>query len=424
LIQLLWLTLLAGHTGAAAVWWWLMPGGFPSSAPQFWVNQALPPIVTVVLLFALFARGKWSEAILPPILTTIPVFWIAFALSARLTFPESFGSTWYVPFFGGVILAWLSTRHFRLKRRPIWLIPTLAVLAAWAGWSFPHTFQAPEPSTQPEGGTLETIAGATDHKLIKLSREAQLRPEDGRVVIKRDAVVLNVQPMLSFTDRSPDRSWAERAPTTRTLTAKAHDGTRWTLAYKDEDASVLDVTARDGSVQLDARSRIARPIYSHASTFAELTVMGHKKLTVSFSPAPGKRVDVPQAGTPARFAFLDENGLFHLMQAAVQKRAPFTQLAAGKLARKDPLVVTLYDSDKPIFAVTLDDWAQQTSTALSPAAGDGLPVNVIELERGGEPDGAPVLITFSLAATTIGRGTAAVGHAAGVYRDRITVALP
>src|SRR5581483_8376563 len=194
MIQLLWLTLLAGHTAAAAVWWWLTPGGFPSWAPQFWVHQVLPPIVTAVFLFALLARGRWSEAILPPILTMIPAFWIAFALSARLTFPESFGSTWYLPFFGGVIVAWLSTRHFRLRRRPIWLIPALALLALWAGWSLPHSLQAPEPSTLPSGDALETISGSTDHKLIKLSREAQLRPEDGRVVLKRDALVLNVQP--------------------------------------------------------------------------------------------------------------------------------------------------------------------------------------------------------------------------------------
>ena len=53
-----------------------------------------------------------------------------------------------------------------------------------------------------------------------------------------------------------------------------------------------------------------------------------------------------------------------------------------------------------------------------------MPVNAIELVRGGDADTAPVLISFSLAATNIGRGTASVGHAAGVYRNRITVKLP
>jgi hypothetical protein len=431
MIQLVWLTLLAAHIGVAAVWWWLMPGGFPSSSPHFWVNQIAAPLAAMVFGVALLARGKLSETVLPPILATIPLFWMAFGISARLTFPQSFGSLWYLPFFGGALLAWLWSRQFPVRQRPIWLIPTLAVAAAISGWTLPGTQRAPDPSTRPSGGALPPLpSGATDHKLIKLSRDAQLRPGDGRVVVKRDAVVLNVQPMLTLADRSPDRFASSMAPdglssaTVRKLVGRLHDGARWLLAYKDEDASTLEVTARDGVVQLDALSRLPRPVFSHASSWCELTVQGHKKLTVSFSPAPQQRIEVATASEPPRFAYLDESGTFHVVQAEARQHGPYRDIATGKLGRDQPLTLTLFDSDKPVFTVALADWAQQLSTALSPTAGSGIPVNSIDLQRGGDSDGSPVLITLSLAGTTIGRGTQTVGQASGVYHDRVTVTLP
>src|SRR4051812_40083506 len=127
MIGFVWMTLLAVHTGAAGVWWWLMPGGFPSSSAEFWVNQAAPPIVIAVLLTALVARGRFSETVLPPVLAAIPVFWLAFAISARITFDDSAASAWNLPFVAGAILSILWSRHFRFRVRAIWLVPVLAV---------------------------------------------------------------------------------------------------------------------------------------------------------------------------------------------------------------------------------------------------------------------------------------------------------
>jgi len=216
-----------------------------------------------------------------------------------------------------------------------------------------------------------------------------------------------------------------RSPaTTRSMTGRGHDGAATTLFYKDEGESELDVSASGGAVQLDGRSKLEQAIYSHGNSYAELAVTGHKKLSVSFSPAPQQRVEVAAVGAPMRFGYLDGNDTFHVVQASDRTRGPYKELATGKLKRGEPLTVTLYDGDKAMFAVTLADWAAQVSTALSPTAGDGLPANAIELARGGEAETAPALVTFTLAATTIGRGTQTVGHAPGVYRDRIAVRLP
>lgn len=433
MIQLVWLTLLAVHTGAAAVWWWLMPGGYPSSSTEYWVNEVAPLCAVALLLTALFARGRFNHVILPAALATIPAFWMAFGISSRLTFDESFRSLWNLPFIGGAIVGGIWVQQFRLRLVAKWLVPLLVVPAAIAGWSFPGTQRAPEPSTTPTGAAFaKPPPGAQlDRKVIRLAKDCQVRPDDGRVVVKRDALILNVQPMLSFANRSIDRSWTALAPegtskpTSRIYSAKVHEGARWTLWYKDEAESALDVSAaRDGAIELDARSRLDKAIFAHVDSYAELTVSGHKKLTVAFSPAPDKRIEAAPATGAMRFAYLDANDGFHVVEAKERQRGPFTELAAGRLRRGDPLVLTIYDGDKAAYSISFADWAAQASTALSPTAGWGVPVNAVELQRGGEAETSPVLITLTLADTSIGRGTRSVGHAPGVYRDRITIRLP
>ena len=428
--KLLWLTLLALHLGVTAVWWIMMPHGFPSSSTEHWLNEVAPPFLIALFGTALLARGRLSEAMLPPVLAAIPLFWMAFGISARITFVDSFESLWKLPFIGGAVLAGLWVRQFRAVLRPWWLVPLLAIPAALSGWAMPDWQRAPSPSTTPTGAALGDLASTIDRKLIKLTRDAQLHAEDGRVVLRRDALILNVEPLLSFADRSPDRCWTSLAPapldfaTKRTLTGKVHDGARWRLFYKDEDASVLEISAHDGAVLLDARSRLSQPIYSHANSFAELTIQGHHKLSLSFSPLPRQRLEIPTVAAAARFAYVDAAGMFHVAQAGERQHGPFTEIAAAPLSRSEPLAITLYDNDKPVFIVELPDWAAQASTALSANAGGGIPVNAIGMVRGGELDSAPVLITLTLADSSIGRGTRTVGHAAGVYRNRVTITMP
>jgi hypothetical protein len=430
MIRLVWLTLLALHAGVAAVWWWLMPHGFPSSATEYWLNEVDPLLVIALLGTALLARGRLSEALLPPVLAAILVFWMAFGIAARLTFVDSFQSLWNLPFIGGAVLAALWVRQFRRQLRPVWLVPLMVIPAALLGWALPGWQRAPDATTAPAGAALEPAPATVDHKLIKLTHDAQLRPEDARLVVRRDTLILNVQPLLSFADRSPDRCWLALAPdeasyaTKRSLVAKVHDGARWRLFYKDEDASVLDVATSSSAVQLEARSRLSRPIYSHDNSFAELTVQGHKKLSLSFSPLPQLRVEAASVTAPARFAYVDAAGTFHVAQASQLRHGPFTELGAAPLSRSAPLTITIYDGDKAVFTVEVQDWAQQAATALSATAGWGVPVNAIMLQRGGEPETSPVLITLSLASTNIGRGTQTVGHVAGVYRNRLTITLP
>jgi hypothetical protein len=402
-LQPIWLLFLAANIGLSAVWWWVMPG------PQ--VGALL---VMALLVLSLFARGKLSEMLLPAVLAGLVVFWISFAITARIVFFESFQSLWNLPFFGGAIFAALWMRRFRFRVRPVWLTPILAILGALGGATAPDSLRAPLAATVPAGGEVSMAPGKIERKLQKLSRDVQLHPDDARVVIRRDKWILNVGPLLTFADRSLDRFYASKAPTVRTLTAT----NKGAIAYKDEDASVLEVSAVNG-VQIDARSRLASPIYSHDNSFAVLSVQGHRKLTVEFSPSK-TRVDVPSVTSPPRFAYVDAAGGFHLVEGD-RLKGPWRELTSGALG-KNPLSLTLYDGDKPMFVVRFEDWAGQASTQESPTS--GLPENLIEMQRASDDEAAPALISLSLASTMIGRGTQSVGHSAGVYRDRISITTP
>ena len=227
---------VALHIGAAGVWWWMMPGGFPSSATEFWVNQSIPPLIIAVLLTALVARGKVGPALLPPVLAAIPLFWMAFAISSRLTFDVSFESAWHLPFVAAFVVAVLWINNMRTRVIAKWLLPIILIPAALIGWALPGTQRAPEPSTTPTGAALPSAPPRpVDARVIKLTKDAQIRPGEARVVVKRDKMILNVQPMLRLR-RSLARSLlAGLAPpgtstaTNRVLTGKAKEGTGWKL---------------------------------------------------------------------------------------------------------------------------------------------------------------------------------------------------
>ena len=163
----------------------------------------------------------------------------------------------------------------------------------------------------------------------------------------------------------------------------------------------MQASVRDGLLNIDARTQLTTPIYSHLNTFTELTISGHRKLAVSFSPCPNSASNSSPSRSRAvrRLRSLpDRNGIFRVVQARRAEKGPFTTLAEGKLGRSDPLTMTLYDQDTPVFEITLADWAAQAGVQVSPTAGYGLPVNAIEFSIDGETDRASAGMWIALAA--------------------------
>jgi hypothetical protein len=177
------------------------------------------------------------------------------------------------------------------------------------------------------------------------------------------------------------------------------------------------------SIRLEANTFLPEPVYSHLNSYCELDIQRHERLFLAFSPCPQERIEVVfsqyPVGRPARFAYLDAAGEFHVVQASSGEKGPFAELARGPLARGDPLTITLYDNDLPVGRITLSDFAAQASTQPSPTAGWGVPENAIEFKLFADRPDAQAGVWVTLAGTSVGRGWDSVGNAAGSYRNRI-----
>jgi len=435
-----WIVVLAAHAVLAAYWWVLMPGGFPLWHPRFWANRVLPVVLISGAAWGLAAAlGRRREALRFPTACTA-CFWIGAGAAAWILFPVSAGALG--PLAVGVGLVLLAAVSFpwptleRRSRRVAFLLTGAASLAG--GALAVLTQQAPLPGTTPAGVSLPPFASATGRvpSTVRLGEGLTLSPAAGEVTVRVPApggatVSVNVEPLLTFESRSPDRCWTLFAPRelregpARRVTGWSRAAGTFSVAYEDDGRSVLRVRgAPTGSAEIEGWSELRRPVYSHLNQWCAVTVLGHRELSLEFSPCPGVRLPFEPAdypvGRPATFASYAE-GRFRLLRASTGEKGPFKTLAAGALGREDPLSVTLYDLGEPVCRIVWEDWARQAGTALSPTAGWGGAENAVELERMGENKDAPATLRLTLAATSVGRGWDSVGHGAGVYRNRMRI---
>lgn len=438
--------ILALHLAGAGAWWWLMPGGFPVNHPRFWVNQALPLGVLLAGL-AGFAAWRWNwHAPWLALLYAAPAGWIGAAISFRIAFPVSSRGWWVLLIWAAWLLsvvrrgnpgAWFPNRRV--------MIP--ALMAACVGALIPWSQRGPAPSTAPANEQLPDMPPAAGGERVELpvtlDGDVQVVPRDGSVKVRLNKVSVVIQPLLTFISRSPDRCWsalaprADREPVPRKLVAGHFAGSAVWIKHASDVSSVLRVSVPSGRrraiasqqapgpVSIDAFCQLDRPVYSHLNSFCEFEVSGFQSLELSFSPCPDTPIEVTVSdypvGRPRRVAFLDADGLFQIVETASGEKGPFRRLAAGPLPKSAPLTITLHDRGRSLCRITLDDWSSQVSTDLSPTAGWGLPMNAIEFARYDESTPGAAVIWVTLAGTSVGRGFDTVGHAAGVYRNRIRI---
>jgi hypothetical protein len=229
------------------------------------------------------------------------------------------------------------------------------------------------------------------------------------------AATLVIWPLLTFTYSSRDGFWPGVAPT-------GFEGTPGREGRGRRASLFLETL--DSGVRLEAATELPLPVHSHLNHFTELVLEGVKAPTLRF-PAAGPEAyealpfDYP-LGAPVRFATFLQGGELLVAQATSAEKGPFTTLARGPLARGAPLVVELLEGAARLCSVTFLDFTAQADVTTSPAAGEGIPVNVVQF--GIPPGGAglPVL-HLSLGETGIGAGRDTVTHAAGVYANRLLV---
>lgn len=431
--RLFWLLVLGFHAVAAVGWWWLMPGGFPGSHPRFWSNGVAPVVVLGVVVAAVIAarRERWER--LRFILAAFPAAWAGAALAARIVFPITFRWVFLIPLLGAALMG--GTWALTFRRRPFgkgWPVWGSTLAALCLGAIAPLALRAPAPGVRPNIQATASEPGPPPPS-GRLGPRLFVAPGDGSATVKAGSVTLSVQPLLRFISRSPDGCPSILAPVSlreppglRLVSAIWKGGGLHLRHRADYEASLqIGPDIEDEPIILEATARLPRVIDSHLNSFCDIEVSGHRRLSLSFSPCPNERVEVLPTdypvGRPLRFVHMDASNGFHVVEAASGEKGPFRELAGGSLTRSEPLAITFYDDGEAVARLTLDDWAAQADTTLSPTAGWGAPVNAIEFSLSGDAPGTVAGIYITLAGTSVGRGWDTVGHAPGTYRNRVRI---
>lgn len=252
-----------------------------------------------------------------------------------------------------------------------------------------------------------------------------MQPFGATVVVRHEKLTLHIEPILTFVSTSPDRFWTLFSPD-RPNPIRLDKLRRWpggfAANYLSDFRSHLEVDTAGAEVRINTVSELPQPIYSHLNSYANFYLYGDQPIAIAFSPRGERFAVLPSdypIGRPARFACLKPNGRFEVVEASSGEKGPFNLLAVEELQREEPLTITLFDGEQPAFEIVLHDWSAQASTQLSPTAGWGMPENAIEFSL--SDAGNVAMISVTLAGTSVGRGWDSVGHAPGVYRNRMTV---
>ena len=270
--------------------------------------------------------------------------------------------------------------------------------------------------------------------MIRLGAHASLQASDGSLTVRLMTLTVTVQPMLSFLNGSKDGCWSvfvpaqERVGPDPRLRSHDREGERscdLTYDFPGQGPAILHVQAEPGSIIVEANTTLTHTVYSHLNSYCDFEVRGHHRLALVFSPCPEVPIEVLPfdypIGRPSRFAFVEEDRSFRVVEATSGEKGPFRRWAQGRLGPEEPLTLTLRDQGRPIGRISLADWSSQADTTFSPTAGWGVPVNAIEFSLSSDSPSAPASIFVTLAGTSVGRGWDCVAHGAGTYRNRIAI---
>jgi hypothetical protein len=438
-----WLAFLIGQGLLATAWWWLAAGGFGLGHPRFWLNRVAAPTIAIAAIATLWALHRENPGPLRVLLAAWPAAWAGMALALRLAFPVTMAGLWLVPFGIAVAMGLAAIRPWRTgasERRRLGGLAATIGGSALAGAALAAALRPPAADTHPlnlaiaDGEPFHSSNGRIQPGSVRLDPGVMIQTSDASLMARLEPLTILVQPHLRFLSRSPDGSpvalvpAGDRAGPEPRFRDGRHVGDRscW-LAYQSPGQGPATLRAafepESGATVLEAASRLDRPVYSHLNRFCDVEVRGHRRLALEFSPCPGAPIEVRHfgypAGRPARFAFVSADRTFRVAEAARGEKGPFRTLARGRLDPGQSFSITFQDEGRPIARLSLEDFAAQADTTLSPTAGWGVPVNAIEFSLADDSPTSPASIFVTLAGTSIGRGWDCVGHRAGTYRNRI-----
>ena len=434
--SVVWQTLFLAHILVATIWFCLMPGGFPLWHPQFWANRVMPIVIVAAMFIGLIGtwtkRHGWQRAIVDATAvgwtTALIVSVVVYPISARRFLLPALCGTFFM-----WVAWWIASRGSRSwNQRSI----VAAILAVLVGGFVPWLQRGPRPATRPTDTVIPREflhqQQESSEPVICLSETVTVRPSFGELCIRCQGLRLEVCPLLTFESRSPDRCWTILAPEhlryepRRCFLGLRRENEQLVMHYQDIASHQLRVLSGDDPIcTLETITHLSTPVYSHLNTYCQATITGHRRLSLSFSPCPGTSVEVKPSdyptGRPVRFAYVDTQGTFRVVEARSGEKGPFRTLAQGAVSGTDPLEIVVHDEGVPQFAIVLADWLKQADTTLSATAGWGVSCNSIEFSLVGDSPSDMTMLWISLSATSVGRGWNSVGHCAGTYRNRCLV---
>ncbi len=442
--RLWWLAVLVVHGLLGAVWWFLAPGGFRPDHPRFWTNEVAPIGIVIQAMLCLWFLHHERMDRLRTLLPGWPAAWAGWTLAMIGAFPTTMARIWLVPALVAVAMGLSAIGPWRRGgpsgRRTILVSLAGGLGAVMVGAGFACALRPPAAGTHPGGGKSSgrpriaagrnlPVAGA-----MPFSRNIMVQPSDGSLIARISPLRISVRPLLRFESRSPDGApvvlvpaAVREGPEPRMRRISKIGDDRYLFSYDLEGQGTASLGAgfdpAAASLALDAASTLDRPVYSHLNAYCDVEVQGHHRLSLEFSPCPGSlfglvRPGIP-FGRPALFAYVRADRTFLVVEATSGEKGPFQALARGRLEPSDPLTITLHDEGRPVARLTLEDFAAQADTTLSPTAGWGVPVNAIEFALSDDKPSSMASIFITLSGTSVGRGWDCVAHRAGTYRNRL-----
>jgi hypothetical protein len=381
----------------------LLPHRWSPERIASWSDTFVPAFAAgalgfVLVTFVFFGRASGLVGLA---LAAVAAGWAGATVCGKVLFPASISFERAVgP--AAVALA-LATLAWAARARGRRLASAgAAVLGATLGGVVVAGQRAPDPSTRPSGGALATVKGEPTND-DATSGQVSFPCGKGEHV--------RVAPLLTFERRSPDRTWAALAPSDdgprRRMDAFVREAKGFRAHYLDDGASTLLATKDAKGLDVEAMTELPAPVFSDRAAFALVRVPF--AAWVALSPTRKERFD----GDPETVAHLEADGTFRVEEGG-------TPRAKGLLDRAAPLTLEVGHAGAASAScrITLKDWAAQASTEEDL----GVPEDRIEITA--RPSGAgtgELVVVFSLA-QPVGRGfPRTVGHADGVYADRIRV---
>jgi len=427
-LRLAWGFSLLAHVALASVALWFLPHGFPFFHRRFVLSTLAPACIaagSLALAVALVFAPRAGVRFVP----VVAAFWGAGALGLLLVFPVT-GAAAARP-IGLVALFFAVLAAVTCRKRALFAWLPAALLAAAAGFGLACAERPMPPATQPAQQDSPRRARVPREPIadrFELGPNLSVESSSLTVTWRGREASISIAPALDF-DRTPaDGFWSifsnavGRAPEIASATKTADSLGLWA----PDGQQRLFVQKKASGLELEAWTLLERPTYSHLNSFATVRVSGHQKLALRFSPCPSALIPVTHAdyprGAPARFAYVDAERRFHVVQASDAEKGPFTSLAKGLFTPSDSLfidLVELSDNERVFAQLEFLDFAAQLSTALSPTAGYGVSENAIQFGLADANPSSPAQLLLTLGASGVGRGWDSVGHRAGAYRNRV-----